>query len=468
MSTATSDGATAARPRLITAEELIAHDRWSRDELLAYQRERARELISHAVSRSAYYREVLGRDALDPKVRLGDLPTLSKATLMEQFDKVLADSRLRLAMLEAHAAGAEPGAPMAGALGAGAYHVFCTSGTSGRRGVFPQTRAEFAQWLEAAWRVWARIALPRQARTIGIGAPTPLHITQKLFAAFGGFGDGRPRLTASTPLPKILEALARDRPEALFTIPSLAGVLAQQQLDGQLAIAPNRVVLAGEVLGEELIARIAQAWAVTPFQVYASTEALMLASESSDRVGLHISEDLVVLEVVDEHNRPVPPGAPGHKVLITSLVGRTLPLIRYELADTITLAASPDPSGRPYRRIERVEGRNDDVLRLPAAIGGGEAIILPHRLRALFAPLADVTQYQIVHEPQRLLIRLVLRPDASSDTPARIIAGIRAALQDAGAIAPPIETEQVAEIEREPGGAKLKLVKTVEPQPPAG
>jgi phenylacetate-coenzyme A ligase PaaK-like adenylate-forming protein len=468
MSTATGGEAIAARPRLITAEELIAHDRWSRDELLADQRERVRELIGHAVSRSAYYREVLGRDALDPQVRLGDLPTLSKATLMEQCDRVLADPRLRLAMLEAHAAGPDPGALMAGAPRAGGYHVFCTSGTTGRRGVFPQTRAEFAQWLEAAWRVWARIALPRQARTIGIGAPTPLHITQKLFAAFGGFGDGRPRLTASTPLPEILKTLARDRPEALFTIPTLAGVLAQQQLDGQLEIAPNRVVLAGEVLGEELIARIDTAWGIVPFQVYASTEALMLASESADRVGLHISEDLVVLEVVDEHNRPVPPGVPGHKVLITSLVGRTLPLIRYELADTITLAPGPDPTGRPYQRIERVEGRNDDVLRLPAATGRGEAIVLPQRLRAPFAPLADVIQYQIVHEPHRLLIRLVLRPDACSDTPTRIIAGIRAALKDAGAIAPAIETEQVAEIEREPGGAKLKLVKTTGPQPPAG
>src|SRR5205823_1791430 len=55
------------------------------------------------------------------------------------------------------------------------------SGTTGRRGVFPQTPAEFAQWLKAAWRVWARIGLRRGARTIGVGGPTPLHITQKLF-----------------------------------------------------------------------------------------------------------------------------------------------------------------------------------------------------------------------------------------------------------------------------------------------
>ncbi len=65
----------------------------------------------------------------------------------------------------------------------------------------------------------------------------------------------------------------------------------------------------------------------------------MLASESVNRVGLHVAEDVVVLEVVDELGLPVPPGTPGYKVLVTSLIGRTVPLIRYELADSVTLAA---------------------------------------------------------------------------------------------------------------------------------
>jgi phenylacetate-CoA ligase len=287
-----------------------------------------------------------------------------------------------------------------------------------------------------------------------------VHITQKLFSARGGWGDGRPRLTATTPLPEIVEVLNRDQPEAIFTAPSVAGRLAEQQPEGSLAIAPRQVVLAGEVLSDNVIARISSAWAIELYQVYASTEALMLATESADRVGLHISEDLVVLEVVDGHDRPVPPGVPGYKVLLTSLVNQTLPLIRYELADTVTLADGPDPSGRPYQRIERVDGRNDDVLRLPAA-GGGEVMVLPHRLRAPFAQLGDVLEYQIVREPQRLVVRLVLRPDAATETPVRVCAGIRAALDDAGAMAPPIEIEQVSEIGREPGGAKLKLVKSI-------
>ena len=381
MITVTTSGAVGVRPRFVSAEELLAHDRWSRERLLAYQRARLRELIDYAVSSSAYYRRLLGRDALHHDVRLEDLPTLPKATLMEQFDRVLADRRRRLEMIEAHAAGPDPGALMAAALNAGACHVFCTSGTSGRRGVFPQTCSEFDQWLAAARRLTIRAGIGPHDRAIGIAAPTPLHITQKLFAALGGFGGGRPRLSVATPLADIVATLGREQPQALFTVPSVAGMLAVEQLEGRLSIAPRAIVLAGEVLGEEVIGRIAQAWGIAPVEVYACTEALMLASESPDRVGLHVNEDLVVLEVVDERNQPVPPGVPGYKVLVTSLVGRTLPLIRYELADTVTLAPDHDPSGRPYQRIERVDGRNDDLLRLPAA-GGGEAIVLPHRLRA--------------------------------------------------------------------------------------
>jgi phenylacetate-coenzyme A ligase PaaK-like adenylate-forming protein len=45
--------------------ELLERDRWSRDHLLAYQEQRVRALITHAIARSPYCREVLGADAGD-------------------------------------------------------------------------------------------------------------------------------------------------------------------------------------------------------------------------------------------------------------------------------------------------------------------------------------------------------------------------------------------------------------------
>jgi phenylacetate-coenzyme A ligase PaaK-like adenylate-forming protein len=54
--------------------------------------------------------------------------------------------------------------------------------------------------------------------------------------------------------------------------------------------------------------------------------------------------------------------------LVTNLVNRTQPLIRYELSDLVTLAEGPKPTGWPFRRIAAVEGRSDDILHLPPPI----------------------------------------------------------------------------------------------------
>jgi hypothetical protein len=72
-----------------------------------------------------------------------------------------------------------------------------------------------------------------------------------------------------------------------------------------------------------------------------------------------------------------------------------------------------------------------------------------------------VLQYQVVHRPGQLTVRIVLRPDASSETAQRVAAGVRGAVEAVGAVPPPIAVEPVAEIEREPGTMKVKVIKTL-------
>ena len=204
---------------------------------------------------------------------------------------------------------------------------------------------------------------------------------------------------------------------------------------------------------------------MTPLDFYGTTEALIPAAGRPGQVGMDILEDLVVLEVTDEHDRPVPPGVPGRKVLLTNLVNRVQPLVRYELSDSVTLAGGPNPLGLPYARIAAVDGRSDDVITLPAAGGGGRVAVLPFRLQAPFSELLEVRQYQVVHDLAGLRVAVVLRDRAPAETPARVRAALVRELRDAGAVPPPIEVTPVPEIERDPGhGAKLKLVRSVVPR----
>jgi phenylacetate-coenzyme A ligase PaaK-like adenylate-forming protein len=66
------------------------------------------------------------------------------------------------------------------------------------------------------------------------------------------------------------------------------------------------------------------------------------------------------------------------------------------------LEDGPDPSGRPYLRVARVDGRSSDFLRFPAR-EGGEVAVHPYRLRAPFFAMLDVCQYQIVRIPDGLI-----------------------------------------------------------------
>jgi phenylacetate-coenzyme A ligase PaaK-like adenylate-forming protein len=146
-------------------------------------------------------------------------------------------------------------------------------------------------------------------------------------------------------------------------------------------------------------------------------------------------------------------------VLVTNLVNRTQPLIRYEISDSITLADGPDPAGLPYTRIASIDGRSDDILRFPGR-GGSDVPVHPYRLRVPFTTFNEVRQYQVVQHDAGLHVRIVLRAAAPPDTSERVHAAIAGALEAAGAVPPAIEVLPVEEIERESGhAAKLKLVK---------
>jgi phenylacetate-coenzyme A ligase PaaK-like adenylate-forming protein len=432
----------------VRARELLEHDRWSREQLLAHQRQRLRALVTHAVEHSSFYREALGPDAAG--AGLADLPTLPKTLLMEQFDDLVTDRRLRLAELEPFLAQAD-----AGALFLDEYRVFSTSGTSGVPGVFVYAHAEFATWVALCIRSFERLGMTEKTRLVGIGAPGSLHLSRRVIAAMQAGRRGAPTVSVLTPLAELAAALDEYQPEVLAGYPSVIALLAEEQLQGRLSIAPRIVLTSSEVLTDDATARIEAAW-VRPAQGYFSTEAPVIASDSLDGVGMHVCEEMIV-EVVDEANRPVSPGTVGSKLLLTNLVNRAQPLIRYELSDAAELAGGPDPTGRPYDRILRIDGRSDDLLRLPGR-DGGEVTIHPYRLRAPFVRLLDVLQYQIVRRDDGLVVRIVVRDAAPQDIRERVRAGIETALCETNAKFP-VTVAVVAQIEREHGhGAKLKLV----------
>jgi phenylacetate-coenzyme A ligase PaaK-like adenylate-forming protein len=430
------------RLRALAAEQL-ARDGWSRDRLLSHQRKRLRALLQHATERSPYYRGVL-----DPAADLARQPTLSKATLMREWDRIACDPRLRLADVAAHATGPHAAEPLQGE-----FEVFSTSGAGGLRGLFAYSARDWAVGLASSMRALARAGARPGERLVGIGAPPGVHMSPRIFATLqAGRGDA-PRLSALTPLDEIVATLNDYRPDVILGYPSVASLLASEQLDGRLDIAPRMLGLGSEPVTPIVRQRIQAAWGIDPVEYYASTELPTLGTSTPEHPrALELFEDVGVFEVVDEDDRPVSPGTPGAKILLTNLENYTLPLIRYVLPDSVTVSPEPNPAGRPYAHLSAIEGRTADTLTFPAR-DGGEVPVLPLRLGAPFARLPAVRQFQIVHDGSGLTVRIVGgEPDA-------VRAALAAVLHDAGAVVPPIRVTPVEALEREPGGAaKLKLI----------
>jgi phenylacetate-coenzyme A ligase PaaK-like adenylate-forming protein len=161
-------------------------------------------------------------------------------------------------------------------------------------------------------------------------------------------------------------------------------------------------VFAGaEVLGPPTRTSVEQAWGSQPFDQYVTTEAGPIAAECPAHAGLHVLDDHVVLEVVDDAYRPVPPGTFGAAVLVTVLSSRTLPLVRYELADSVALAADACPCGRPGARIMSIAGRSREALRLSG--DGGVVAVHPVVLTRVL-DTAPVASWQVVQHGDRLRV----------------------------------------------------------------
>jgi phenylacetate-CoA ligase len=428
--------------------ELLERDRWSRDHVLTHQEERVRALITHAVSRSPYYREALGADAAERP--LAELPALSKATLMAEFDRVVTDQRLRLADLRAHLSGPDPSQSFLGE-----YRVATTSGTTGRRSIVVFTAEEAAAWRAVSGRPMMRMEIGFQPRFAALGSPSPVHVTRQVLVPPG---VPMPPVSAGTPIAELVAALNAQQPELLLGALGVWRALAEEQLAGRLRIAPKAAVFGSEAMTADVRRRVRQAWGIEPVSGYAATEAPAIATSSPEHPELEIADDAVVIEIVDEDSKPVAPGRPGAKVLLTNLINYAQPLIRYELTDSVVESPLPNPAGRPWRCLLSVDGRTADILYLRAS-DGATVPVHPSVLGSAVAPLAEVGEYAFVYDARGLHAHIVLTPGAAADVGERLRRALIDAVASTGAVPPVVDVLPVPALQREPGG-KLRLVRS--------
>jgi len=346
------------------APRLIERLDWPADRLALHRAQRLRELVREAIDRSPWHHERLaGIDVarLD-EGSLRELPTMTKADLMDNFDRIVSDERLSLGLVNDHLEATTGGGYLLDG-----YTAISSGGSTGHRGVFVYDWDGWATFWMGCFRhtLRAKWSDPdfssRPLVSAWVTAAHFTHASAALSRTFASPEFTNVRFPVTLPTEDIVAGLNETQPDCLVAYPSALHVLSFEARAGRLQIAPGQVLSCAEPLLGEIRAAAEDAWGAPVGNIWAASEGGGIAVPC-DHSRSHLSEDLVIVESVDEDGRPVPPGEGSAKIYLTNLFNRALPLIRYEVTDEVRILADPCPCGSAHRCVADIQGRLDDVF----------------------------------------------------------------------------------------------------------
>jgi phenylacetate-CoA ligase len=439
---------------LHTLEQMRRREKWSRTELLSYQAEALRRQRAYVYAHSPFY-QAFHKGLTDRPLQ--ELPVLTKSMMMEHFDNLVTDRALHLEDVRRHAERDDLNARLFDR-----YWVTATSGSSGHPGFFVYDEEEWVQLVAsfARGQDWSgqRVSLLKRQRMATVASMSAWHLSSQVANTAKGWWRPSIRIAASEPLPTIVERLNEWQPDVLIAYASMARILADEQLAERLVIHPEVIYTSSEILTDETRRRSELAWGHAPFNQYGATETANIASECKEGHRLHLYEDLVTTEVVDDDYKPVPAGEVGSRILVTTLFSRTQPLIRYEINDSLSLTdESCKGCNRPFAVVNTIEGRIEDILYLPSRQGGDIAI-----QPLVFNRIMDILPihgWQVIQEnKEHLTILLAGNTNGFDD---ELLQGqILGALHDRGALVADITIQHIDTIPKSSSG-KAPLIKSL-------
>ena len=167
------------------------------------------------------------------------------------------------------------------------------------------------------------------------------------------------------------ETILRLKPTAIVAVPSFILKLIEYAREHHINInstSVKKAICVGENIRNTdfslntLGKRITDAWHIKLFSTYASTEMQTAFTECSECKGGHLQPELLIVELLDETNKPVAAGQPG-EVTITTLGVEGMPLLRYKTGDICIYYDEPCACGRNTLRLSPVVGRKRQMIK---------------------------------------------------------------------------------------------------------
>ena len=170
-------------------------------------------------------------------------------------------------------------------------------------------------------------------------------------------------LVSKDDLDAFIALLHRYRPRRLKAYAQSAAMFARYCMaTGVDDIHFDSIITSAEVLLPENRELIEAAFGGQVFNRYGCREVSVIASECEYHSGLHVNADALLIEIDPLTHSPEGYG----RVLVTDLLNRSMPLIRYEIGDIAQWSNQDScPCGRSLPRLNGIEGRITDFLIMP-------------------------------------------------------------------------------------------------------
>jgi phenylacetate-CoA ligase len=327
-------------------------ERQSTKEIKAFQDEKLRELLPFLSKNSPFYSSLFRRNRIDAdKIRgiddLVNIPVTGKSDLQEHNDDFLC---------------VPPGKIV---------DYITTSGTLGDPVTFSMTDKDLDRlaYNEAISFVCSggssediyqlMITLDRRfmaglAYFLGI---------RMLGAGIVRVGNGIPELQWDT--------IRRIKPNAIVAVPSfILKVIeyAEQHNIDYRSSSLQKAICIGEPLRNPdfslntLGRKILEKWPLKLYSTYASTEMATSFAECSEGIGGHHHPELIIVEFLDDSDKPVKEGELG-EVTVTTLGVEGMPLLRFRTGDVCAHYMEPCLCGRNTMRLGPVVGRKSQMIK---------------------------------------------------------------------------------------------------------
>ena len=296
------------------------------------------------------------------------------------------------------------------------YHV--SSGTTGKPTVVGYTEHDLNIW---------STSLARALTSCGLGRGDTIQVSYGYGLFTGGLGlhYGAERIGA-TVLPtsvgnteRQVELMQDLGSTAIACTPSYLLHMGEVAEKMGISIAKDTklktAILGAEPWTEKMRERIEDWLGIKAYDIYGTSELSgPMFTECTEQKGFHIWGDIALTEIIDPNTgEPVAPGEHG-ELTVTILTKEAMPMIRYRIGDIASMDEEPCPCGRTHPRVNRIEGRVDDML----IIRGIN--VFPSQVEHALMGVPEVGQhFQIVVDRKGalddMMVRVELNPASFSD-----------------------------------------------------